>query len=187
MTSKGSLVLGLLCAFAVGPPPALSQEGHEFMPKGGKALLLEMVGEPPLVAALRQIVETGQSEEEWRAALAERKGVMSDTELLTLANYLAVNMPLAEGALEQAESQGDISAALPPDGRNLAWNNCQFCHSLFTGYLTHDRDAQGWLGTFEVPFHRELEMTDQEQETFARYSAVNMPMTIEDVPAELRF
>lgn len=187
MKSKGSLVLGLLCAFAIGPPPALSQEGYEFMPKGGKALLLQMVGEPLHVAALQQIVETGQSEEEWRAALAEQKGVMSDRELPTLANYLAVNMPLAEGVLAQAESAGDISVALPPDGRELAWNNCQFCHSLFTGYLTQDRDARGWLGTFEVPFHREIEMTVQEQETFARYSAINMPMTIEEVPAELRF
>lgn len=187
MRSKFGLVLGLVGAFAVGPPPASGQEGYEFMPKGGKTLLLEMMGEPPQVAALQRIVETGQTEEQWRAALAERKGVMSDRELLTLAGYLTVNMPLAEGVLEQAESQGDISAALPPDGRELAWNNCQFCHSLFTSYLTQSRDAQGWLGTFEVPFHRMIEMTDRERETFARYSAINMPMAVEDVPEELRF
>ena len=40
---------------------------------------------------------------------------------------------------------------------------------------------------FESPFHREIKMSTQQREIFARYSAINMPMRVEDVPAELRF
>jgi hypothetical protein len=40
---------------------------------------------------------------------------------------------------------------------------------------------------FLSPFHRELKMSPREREEFARYSALNMPMRIEDVPEDLRF
>ena len=76
----------------------------------------------------------------------------------------------------------DLAAALPRDGRELAWNECQFCHSLFASHLTQNRDVQAWLNMFQSPFHRELKMTAQEREEFARYSAINMPMKVEDVP-----
>ncbi len=46
---------------------------------------------------------------------------------------------------------------------------------------------QGWRGTFETPFHREIGMDEQQQETFAHYSAINMPLPVEAVPQELRF
>jgi hypothetical protein len=73
------------------------------------------------------------------------------------------------------------------DGRELAWEYCQSCHSLFSGYLTQERDAPAWLNTFASPFHREIKMTQKQREEFARYSAINMPMKFEDVPEELRF
>ena len=57
------------------------------------------------------------------------------------------------------------------------------CHSLFAGYLMQDRELQGWRNIFLSPFHREMKMSPQEREEFARYSALNMPMKIEDVPA----
>lgn len=187
MMDKARLITVTLCAVLLGLPPALGQEGFEFMPKGGKALLIELLGSPPDAAELRRIAEARRDETQWRDALAPRLGAMSDREQSTLAGYLAVNMPLAEEALDRAEQQGDITAALPPDGRDLAWNSCQFCHGLFSGYLTHDRDVQGWLSTFETPAHRGVEMTESERETFARYSAINMPMKTEDVPQDLRF
>jgi hypothetical protein len=40
---------------------------------------------------------------------------------------------------------------------------------------------------FLSPFHREMKMSAQEREEFARYSELNMPMKFEDVPEELRF
>jgi hypothetical protein len=119
--------------------------------------------------------------------LAERHKQLSEREASELAAYLAVNFPLPEGAVAQAESQNDVASALPPDGRELAWTQCQFCHSLFSGYLMQQRDVQGWRSVFLSPFHRNLKMTAQQRETFARYSAINMPMKPADVPAALRY
>ena len=187
MTGTGNRALAVLCACLFGILPAQGQETSDFMPKGGKTLLIEMLGQPLDAAALRPIATTRRNEEEWLAFLAAREGPMSERELRTLAGYLAVNMPVPAGELESAEKQGDAGAALPPDGRELAWNHCQFCHSLFSSHLTQDRDVEGWLGMFQSPFHREIKMSKAERETFARYSAVNMPMKIEDVPEDLRF
>jgi hypothetical protein len=128
-----------------------------------------------------------RSEADWSQFLAGRGTDLDDTELATLAAYLAVNMPLPREALDAAAKAGDIGTALPADGRQLAWNDCQSCHSLFAGYLTQDRDLQGWQNMFQSPFHRELQMAPQERDEFARYSAINMPMKIEDVPEDLRF
>ena len=178
-------LMGALSLAALTPGPG--QEGHEFMPKGGKTLLIELLGTPLDAARLREITQGQHSEEEWSDALAGQMSAMSEQQRHTISAYLAVNMPLPEGALETAESQGDAIAALPPDGRELAWNECQFCHSLFSSHLTQDRDGQAWLNMFESPFHREIKMSAQQREIFARYSAINMPMRVEDVPAELRF
>jgi hypothetical protein len=177
------LIAGL---FAVGLLPAMAQEDEAFMPKGGKTLFLELK-DTPRAAELREIGNLTHTEAEWRGILAERHKQLGERELNELAAYLAVNFPLPEGAVAQAESGNDIASALPADGRELAWTQCQFCHSLFSGYLMQQRDAQGWRSIFLSPFHRGLKMTAQQRETFARYSAINMPMKAADVPAELRY
>ena len=166
-----------------GLTSALSQLDYGFMPKGGKTLLLEVFGSLPDQQELRKIVEARRSEAEWRDAMSARGKALSERELRTLAAYLVVNMPVPEAT----RARPDLAAALPRDGRELAWNECQFCHSLFTSYLTQDRSAQAWLNMFQSPFHRAMKMTQQEREEFARYSAINMPMKIEDVPKDLRF
>ncbi|HSN90539.1 MAG TPA: hypothetical protein VLS93_04870 [Anaeromyxobacteraceae bacterium] len=158
-------------------------EDYDFMPKGGRALLLELVGAPPDLAELRALAKARRTEPQWRAFLAGRKKTLTDRELATLAAYLAVNMPLPGETLKR----DDLAAALPPDGRELGWTQCQSCHSLFSSHLTQIRDLQAWRNVFLSPFHRELKMSPQEREEFARYSAVNMPMKIEDVPPDLRF
>lgn len=180
-------ILAVALAILPGPPEALAQETYDFMPRGGKTLLVELLGSPVDTAELRLIAGARRGEDGWGEFLAARKEPMGDSELRTLAAYLTVNMPLEESALDAADRQGDAVAALPRDGRELAWNYCQFCHSLFTSHLMQDRDVQGWLGMFESPFHREMDMSPRERETFARYSAINMPMRIEDVPEDLRF
>ena len=187
MTRVANLAMVVVWAWLVGILLAQGQETFDFMPKGGKTLLIEMLGQPLDLAALRPIATARRSEEQWLAFLTDRKTAMSERELRTLADYLAVNMPVPAGALESAQKKGDPAAALPPDGRELAWNHCQFCHSLFASHLTQDRDVKAWLGMFQSPFHREIQMSERERETFARYSAVNMPMKIEDVPPDLRF
>jgi len=158
-------------------------EDNAFMPKGGRALLLDLLGVPPDQTELRAIAQARRTESEWRDFVAARKKAVTERELATLAAYLAVNMPMSDDALKR----GNLASALPPDGRDLAWNGCQPCHSLFASHLTQRRNAQGWRNMFLSPFHRELKMNPQEREEFARYSALNMPLKIEDVPQELRF
>jgi len=187
MTAWGGRAL--LLAVAVALPPALAAPGedYDFMPKGGKTLLLEVLGTPPDMAEFRKIVRARRTEAEWRAAIAPRAKGLTDKQLATLAAYLAVNMPLPEAAAQEAAKRDKPSSSLPPDGRELAWAQCQSCHSLFASHLTQIRDVQGWRNMFLSPFHRELKASPQEREEFARYSALNMPMKIEDVPQDLRF
>jgi hypothetical protein len=185
---KLSSALAVILLLAMLPAGAAFAQGDPgFMPKGGKTLLAEVLGRPPDLAELGRIVAARRSEAEWRDYFSAHKPALSEKELRTLAVYLADVLPLPPGALEAAQSKGDWSAALPMDGRDLAWNNCQGCHSIFTGYLTQDRDVSAWLGEFLAPFHRKLELTKQEREIFAHYSAINMPMKAEDVPEDLRF
>ena len=180
--SWGRMLLAVL-AIAIFALAQAAGEDNAFMPKGGRALLLDLLGAPVKLAELRSIAQARRTEPEWRDFLAARKQAMTERELATLAAYLAVNMPLPVDTVKR----DDLASALPPDGRDLAWNGCQNCHSLFAGYLTHDRELQGWRNIFLSPFHRELKMSPQEREEFARYSALNMPMKIDDVPQDLRF
>ena len=176
-----------LAVALTGLLPAYAQEYFSFMPKGGTALLLDVFGAAPDPATLAEMTAAARSEADWNELLLARKTALGDKELRTLAAYLALNMPLPRDALDAAAKAGDIATALPPDGRELAWNGCQSCHSLFAGYLTQDRDLQGWQNTFQSPFHRELKMSAEEREEFSHYSVINMPMKFEDVPEDLRF
>ena len=187
MTARTSRVLLLAGALVIPLALAAPGEDYDFMPKGGKTLLLEVLGTPPDMAEFRKIVRARRTEEEWRAAIAPRRKALTDKQLATLAAYLAVNMPLPDAGAEQAVKRGEPASSLPPDGRELAWKQCQSCHSLFASHLTQIRDVQGWRNMFLSPFHRELKVSPQEREEFARYSALNMPMKIEDVPQDLRF
>lgn len=154
-------------------------QSFDFMPPGGRALLVKELGAPGKQARLQEVAQSRKTEPEWQAAFPD----LSPKERATLAAYLAGNMPLA-GAPAAAD---DLVARLPPDGRELAINECQSCHSLFTSYLTQSRDAQGWRNIFLSPFHRQMKLSPQQREEFARYSALNMPMKVTDVPEDLRF
>jgi len=183
MTAPGRLLLAVL-GFLVFPlAQAADTLDYRFMPKGGRALLLQFLGAPLGAAELRAIAQARRSEAEWRDFVEPRAKALTERERVTLAAYLVVNMPMPGDAATRA----DLASALPTDGRDLAWNECQSCHSLFAGYLTQDRDAQAWRNIFLSPFHRQMKMSQQEREEFARYSALNMPMKIEDVPQDLRF
>jgi len=181
------LAATILAVALAGALPALGQLSHDFMPKGGKSLFIDVFAAKPDQATIAEITGAGRSEADWAGDLKARKTGLEDKQLRTLAAYLAINMPLAKESVEAAVRAGDIAPALPPDGRELAWNQCQPCHSLFAGYLSQDRDLEGWRNTFHTPFHRELSLSEQEREEFARYSAINMPMKFEDVPEDLRF
>ena len=181
--ANGGRLFLVVLAMAVSAFVQAAGEDNAFMPKGGRALLLDLLGAPPDQVELRAIAQARRTEPQWLDFIAARKSALTERELATLAAYLAVNMPLSDDALKR----DNLASALPPDGRDLAWNGCQSCHSLFASHLTQKRNAQGWRNMFLSPFHRELNMNPQEREEFARYSALNMPMKIDDVPPDLRF
>ena len=167
------------------PASVFCQEDFGFMPKGGKTLLLELTAKP---AELREIGSARRSEAEWREFIATHKtAAMTERDVNELAAYLAINMPVANDVPAKAQDSAALAEAFPPDGRELAWKHCQSCHSFFSGYLMQNRDVQGWRSVFLSPFHRNIKMTEQERETFARYSTISMPMKAENVPADLRF
>lgn len=155
---------------------ALAQPDFAFMPDGGKVTLAQLVQAGAL--DLNDIAGSTASEDQWRLEIEAVDASLGTKQVETLASYLAINMPMST-----LRPLGE----LPSDGKELAIDNCQFCHSFFTGYLVHDRDTEGWRAIFKSPFHTELPMNDRERETFARYSAINMPIAYEDVPEDLRF
>lgn len=170
--------LVLLLAGAAGAALAAAPS-FDFMPDGGRTTFAQVFAEPQ---AARQALAANASLEDWTAAIGAAAPGLDARVARTLAGYLAANAPLTVAA-----GADDPFAALPPDGKELALAQCQSCHSLFTGYLMQRRDDTAWRGTFKSPFHSGIEMTPTEIATFADYSAVNMPLRVQDVPPELRF
>ncbi|WP_159589694.1 hypothetical protein [Chelativorans xinjiangense] len=179
---KTAIIVG--AALWLGAGTLLAQPEFDFMPDGGRETLLRLAQSSAV--DLKALIHRTAGEEDWSATISSADPSLSSDAVETLASYLAVNMPV-EGMSPDATSPEELAAALPPDGKELAVANCQFCHSFFTGYLAHDRDAEGWRSTFKAPFHKELPMTEKERETFARYSAINMPIPYDKVPEDLRF
>jgi hypothetical protein len=165
---------------------ALAQDDQfGFMPAGGRSLLFELLGQSD-AENLAKILTQSQSAEDWHAWAASQATDLDDKALATFLGYAELNLPVGEDVLQAFTESGD-TGLFPPDGKDLAIAQCQFCHSLFSGYLMQDRDEVGWKSTFKSPFHKEIPMTEVEQDTFARYSAINMPLRFEDVPPELRY
>lgn len=162
-----------------------ADDQYGFMPDGGRTLLTGLVqGMDP--GTLRMVLAREADAADWAEWARVQAPDMDDVSAQTLAEYAALNLPLDDTSLGKASPQ-ELTEALPQDGKDLAINQCQFCHSLFSGYLMHDRDRTGWKGTFKAPFHKEIPMSEVERDTFASYSALNMPLAFEDVPPELRF
>jgi len=182
MRARAALPGGALCLLAGS---LLAQPGFDFMPDGGRQTVMQVFGDS--VADLATVASGQHEAGEWRRIVAEKSPDLDEKALETIASYLAVNMPLPADTVMAAATPEQLGAAFPPDGKELAIANCQFCHSFFTGYLAHDRDAEGWRGVFKPPYHSELPMSARERETFSLYSATNLPIPYQDVPEELRF
>lgn len=150
---------------------AMAGDPFGFVPEGGRTLFARAF---PDRAGQRAALAVHRSAEAWRAAL-DGSG-LDDVQAATLAAYLAEVAPLQPGEMD-----------MPADGRDLALMQCQSCHSLFAGYLMQRRDRQGWLAIFASPFHGGIPMDDRERAIFADYSAINLPLRLQDVPPEFRF
>lgn len=179
-------IRGQQLAFLLLPVGVLAAEtDFSFMPPGGRTILADLLSTVPDLE-LREIVAREASREDWQTWASGLVAGLDEKTAETFAGYAALNFPLDEAKLAGLAEAGD-GAVLPPDGKDLAIAQCQFCHSLFSGYLMQRRDRAGWEGTFKAPFHAEIPMTEVERATFAEYSAINMPLAFEDVPPELRF
>lgn len=161
-----------------------ADDQYGFMPDGGRAILLRLA-EGMEADALRDLLSREAAAADWTEWARARDPELDETAARTLAGYAELNLPV-DGTLDGMSAQ-EMAGRLPRDGKDLAVAQCQFCHSLFSGYLMHDRDKAGWESTFKAPFHTEIPMSAIERETFAGYSALNMPLAFEEVPPELRF
>ena len=166
------LIAAALCALATAA--AGNGDPFAFLPDGGRGIFSRAFPDRP---AQQAALATTRSEAEWTAALTG--AALTPREVETLAAYLARIAPLDTGP--------DPVAGLPPDGRDMALAQCQSCHSLFSGYLMHRRDRRGWLSIFASPFHAAIPLDDRQRAIFADYSAINMPLRVQDVPPEMRF
>ncbi|MDP3896932.1 MAG: hypothetical protein Q8Q62_09675 [Mesorhizobium sp.] len=165
------------------PPALLAQEDDvfAFIPDGGRTLLGKLIDGGKVDSA--EVVATRRSEDEWLGFLRGLSGSgLDDTQMATLAAYLASSMPAAEHAGKTIETAG---RQLPRDGRDLTLEYCQSCH-IITVVITQDRSREAWLGTMNKPSHVEIDTTQAERKEIADYLILNGGISIEDVPEELR-
>ncbi len=184
----GVLALALLLA---GSARAQTDDVFAFIPPGGKTLLTDIMRSDPPAAEVQALLTGKRGREDWLAYLRDRSAAISglkglgDYELATLADYLAFNMPLPAGAQPADPGKADWGRLLPPDGRDLVMENCQFCH-IITVVITQDKTRDAWLGTLNKPSHVEIELTAEQREALAGYLVVNGAIPIDLVPEDLR-
>ncbi|HKJ00632.1 MAG TPA: hypothetical protein VKB51_19340 [bacterium] len=182
----------LLLVGALGQPQAAeSEDVFAFIPSGGRTLLTQVVQSRPPAQEVRALLTGKHTREEWLGYLKARTGALpalkalSDKELLTLADYLSFNMPLPVGKVPAELAKADWGKVLPQDGRDLAMNNCQFCH-IITVVVTQARTKTAWLGTMHKPSHIEIELSEPQREALASYLVINAGIPADLVPEELR-
>ncbi len=174
-----------------GPLLAQTKDVFAFIPVGGRTLFAQLVAGHPPVDELQGILSARHSRDEWNAFLkAKSKSLpalqkFSDQELLTLADYLSFNMPLASGQGAADLLKADLAKALPPDGRDFALEKCQGCH-IITVVITQVRPVPAWLGTMNKPSHTRIKLSREQREALASYLVINGGIPIDQVPEELR-
>ncbi len=184
----GSLAL---TALFTGSLNAQTEDVFAFIPPGGKTLLTDIMRSGPPAAEARALLTGERGREDWLAHLRQRSAAipglkgLGEYELATLADYLAFNMPLPEGKVPVDPAAADWGRLLPPDGRDLVMENCQFCH-IITVVITQDRPRQAWLGTMNSPSHIEIKMTEAERILLADYLVINAGIPIDQIPQVLR-
>ncbi len=187
------LLTALLVLLLAGSLPAATQgeDVFAFIPLGGKSLLIQVAQSSPSPTVLKALLTGKRTREEWLTDLQGRRGAvptlkaMGDKELLTLADYLAFNMPLPPKAVPTEFAKTDWAHLLPADGRELALDYCQSCH-IITVVVTQDRTKEAWLGTMHKPSHIGVKLTEPQREALASYLVLNAGIPIDLVPEELR-
>ena len=190
---RSSLALALLACGALLAAPLFAQDKDvfSFIPQGGRTLLAGVVASHPPATELQAILSGKHGREEWLADLQGRKKAipalqsLDDRELLTLADYLAFNMPLQSGQGAAELMKSDAAEVLPQDGRDFALEKCQGCH-IITVVVTQVRPKEAWLGTMNKPSHARIKLSHEQREALASFLVIDGGIPIDDVPKELR-
>jgi hypothetical protein len=180
-----------LGALLVASGVALAGDVFDFIPAGGKTLLLKVLASRPPAEEGRALLSGKRTREEWLAYLRGRgKAVpglqpLKEKELVTLADYLSFNMPLPPAKIPANPAQANWEKVLPLDGRDFALEHCQSCH-IITVVITQKRSKDAWLGSMNKPSHIQIKLTRGQREALASYLVLNAAIPIDDVPEELR-
>ena len=184
--------IAVLGTVLVGPLRAIEYDPiFDFIPLGGRSLLSDVLESKPPAAEARGLLTGKRSRDEWVAYLKDRANTITalkdldENELLTLADYMSFNMPLAAAKVPADPAKADWQKILPLDGRDLALEYCQSCH-IITVTITQDRSKEHWLGSLNKPSHIEIKLSKQEREALASYLVLNAGIPIDQVPEDLR-
>lgn len=186
-----SAVLAGLGLLAAGPLLAATEDVFAFIPSGGRTLLTQLFDSKPSGAQVKAILTARRSRDEWLGDLKSRSGdipalqKLDDKELLTLADYLSFNMPLAASQLPAGPASTAWDKVLPPDGRDFALEKCQGCH-IITVVVTQDRSKEAWLGTMHKPSHVRIKLSEDQRAALASYLVINAGIPVNQIPEELR-
>ena len=189
--SSARAALLLIGALLVGPRVAQAADVFDFIPAGGRTLLVKVLGSRPPADEVKALLSAKHSRDEWVKYLRDHSkaitGVqrLSEKELLTLADYLSFNMPLPAGKIPANPAQANWEKLLPMDGKDLALDYCQGCH-IITVVITQDRPREHWLGSLNKPSHVEIKLTREQREALVSYLVLNAAIPIDQVPEELR-
>jgi mono/diheme cytochrome c family protein len=182
----------IVCGALLAEPLwAETKDVFAFIPAGGRILFAQVVASRPPTDELQAILTGKRTREEWLVYLKSKNKTLpalqplSEQELLTLADYLSFNMPLASGQGAADLAKADLTKALPPDGRDFALEKCQGCH-IITVVITQVRPVAAWLGTMNKPSHARIKLSREQREALASYLVLNGGISIDDVPKELR-
>ena len=181
-----ALALGALAAGIV-----VSQSGYDFMAKGGKLLLAEVLDTCTTCDDEATLVTLEMTQDEWLAYFSEQEtqleeldeeelqrgalAGLTEQEAQTLAAYLAINVPV----------DVDNVQALPPDGNQLAQETCTICHAI-AATVIEDRSATRWISHLQNPTHSGIGLSEGQMQELAHYLEINYPMSLEAVPEPLR-
>jgi hypothetical protein len=192
----GALMVAVSLTLPLGaqtktPAKAPTKDVFAFIPDGGRTLLTTVLRTNPPADETRALLAGRRTRDEWVKYLQGRRARipalkdLSDKKLATLADYLAFHMPLPAAKVPADLARADWTKALPPDGRDLTLDNCQFCH-IITAVVTQDRPREHWLGTMNKPSHVQIKLNPVQREELASYLVINGGIPVEDVPEELR-
>ncbi len=162
----------------------------DFIPLGGRSLLAQVLAGRK-AEDVDAVVAARHSRDEWAGYLKSRgtqfpaAQKLSDKQLLTLADYMSFNLPLAPGKAPSARTQAAWEKALPMDGRDMSLEYCQSCH-IITVVITQDRTKQAWLGSLNKPSHVGIKLNAQQRDALTNYLVLNAAIPIDQVPEDLR-